>query len=1109
TQQGSTVSGNTVAMDAGHDLGVSGSNVAGTGNVALQAGHDVTITAATNTASSSSYYEADHSGLFSSGMGFTLGHSRQTDQTNGSGTTQSSSRSLVGSTNGNLSITAGNAATVSGSDLVAGISNGQAAAGAGSGNLSIDAKTITIDPGADQQQSSEHQTFSQSGLSVSLGGAVVNAQQSIDQVAQAAQSTTDARVKALAGATAGLAAYNATQAVGNDAVSLSVTAGSSHSDSTSASSSLTHNGSTLNAAGNVDLNAHGGAQASNLTITGSQVKAGGNVNLSADNAVTLQAAQDTTSSQSASHGSSSAVGLGVSAGSSGWAAGVTASASRSRSQGHGSSLSQQNTTVSAGQSLAIHSGGDTTLAGAVASGRQVTADVGGNLNITSLQDTASSHSSGQSVGASVTAGVGFSGSASASSQHLDASYASVQQQSGLEAGDGGFQVKVQGHTGLTGGVIESSQAAVEQGRNRLITGTLTTASVANRGSYSGQSLGVSAGLSAGPGQSGQASTNGGAPQPTAGPSHEASFGNSANVGLPTVLNASGSAGSTTPSGISGGTITITNVQAQQQLTGQTTQQAVAGTNRNVSTGTNTANAIANPYNASQVQAAFTVTQAFTQQVGQFLATQAAQADAAQKALDQAKADPSATPQQVAQAQQQADAAALWAPGGAYNRILTAFTAAAGGNATGGATQLVQAAAVGYLQGLGAQQVKALADGLESQGQPNATSEAVRTALQALVGCAGAQAATGSCSAGAMGAAASVVLNDALDAAQGVSGESLSPSDKQNRQNLVGSLVAGIAAQAGVNANAASGSAQVETGNNALSLTQMAQAIQKTAGCLNTMDMGCVRQTVDAARKLDQAQSDAVDQGALTALQQRWQGVKNIPASLSNLASLIQSDPGQAAALLGQAIAQLPANLVHQYSGELQAIMTAYLSGTSPQQFQQAGAAMANLAVDVATVVASDGVAEVAGAGTSAALDAVNSGLAKMGISDALPVATNSAATGTVWDSITATQPNYPGSVIPQSFEMSLPNGQSVWVHGNATEHMAEYAQMVANNNPPGVVQLTTQQQLSSLQSAVNTATQGGVPYNQLINVGGWELKFAPPRQPGQLPALIHALPTGK
>lgn len=119
------------------------------------------------------------------------------------------------------------------------------------------------------------------------------------------------------------------------------------------------------------------------------------------------------------------------------------------------------------------------------------------------------------------------------------------------------------------------------------------------------------------------------------------------------------------------------------------------------------------------------------------------------------------------------------------------------------------------------------------------------------------------------------------------------------------------------------------------------------------------------------------------------------------------------------------------------------------------------------------------------------------------------ATGTVWDSTKATQPTYPGSVIPKSFEMSLPNGQSVWVHGNATEHLAEYAQMVATNNPPNVVRLTTQQQLASLQGAVNTATQGSVPYNQLVNVGGWELNFAPPRQPGQMPALIHALPTGK
>lgn len=96
----------------------------------------------------------------------------------------------------------------------------------------------------------------------------------------------------------------------------------------------------------------------------------------------------------------------------------------------------------------------------------------------------------------------------------------------------------------------------------------------------------------------------------------------------------------------------------------------------------------------------------------------------------------------------------------------------------------------------------------------------------------------------------------------------------------------------------------------------------------------------------------------------------------------------------------------------------------------------------------------------------------------------SSTTGTVWDSIKATQPTHPGSVIPQSFEMSLSNGQKVWVHGNATEHLAEYAQMVANNNSPGVVRLTTQQQLASLQGAVNAAAQNGITYNQLLNIGG-------------------------
>jgi filamentous hemagglutinin len=41
---------------------------------------------------------------------------------------------------------------------------------------------------------------------------------------------------------------------------------------------------------------------------------------------------------------------------------------------------------------------------------------------------------------------------------------------------------------------------------------------------------------------------------------------------------------------------------------------------------------------------------------------------------------------------------------------------------------------------------------------------------------------------------------------------------------------------------------------------------------------------------------------------------------------------------------------------------------------------------------------------------------------------------------------------------------------------------------------------------VKLATANGIPYGRIVQVGGWELKFAGPRAAGQLPSLIHALP---
>ena len=67
---------------------------------------------------------------------------------------------------------------------------------------------------------------------------------------------------------------------------------------------------------------------------------------------------------------------------------------------------------------------------------------------------------------------------------------------------------------------------------------------------------------------------------------------------------------------------------------------------------------------------------------------------------------------------------------------------------------------------------------------------------------------------------------------------------------------------------------------------------------------------------------------------------------------------------------------------------------------------------------------------------------------------------------------------------------------NATKYLAEYAQSIANDFPPNVVNLRVQQQFRSMQSAIETATKNGVPYNERITVNGWQLEIRAPRNEG-------------
>lgn len=171
------------------------------------------------------------------------------------------------------------------------------------------------------------------------------------------------------------------------------------------------------------------------------------------------------------------------------------SAAGSRGKANGEDVTYSNSHLAAGNTATVISGNDTTLKGAQLSADKVIADVGGNLSIESLQDTSTYDSKDKSVGASVTFGAGFSASASYSSNKVSGDFASVTEQSGIQAGDGGFNIRVGGNTDLKGAVIASTQAAVDAGVNRLQTGTLTYSDIENTSSYDAKGFSLSGGYS--------------------------------------------------------------------------------------------------------------------------------------------------------------------------------------------------------------------------------------------------------------------------------------------------------------------------------------------------------------------------------------------------------------------------------------------------------------------------------------------------------------------------------------------------------------------------------------------------------------------------------------
>ncbi|EOZ0650911.1 hemagglutinin repeat-containing protein [Cronobacter muytjensii] len=670
-EAGTLLSGDNVTLKAGEDVLVKGSAVAGDSNVALSAGKNVDIVAATNTDANWQLKEKKKSGLMGSGgIGFTIGSSKTRHELKEKGTTQSQSVSTVGSTGGDVSITAGEQARVSGADLVAGK------------NLTLTGDSVIIEPGHDKRTRTE--TFEQksSGLTVALSGAVGDAVNSAVTTAMAAKEQSDSRLAGLQATKAVLSGVQANQAsrlaeASNDksggiAVSVSLTTQKSSSKQQQETSLA--NGSTLSATNNLAVVATGkgdSAHSGDILIGGSKLKAGADATLSAANNLLLTGAANTekTTGKNSSSGGGIGLSFGLNQGSAGISIFANANASKGKEKGNGTTWSE--TTVDSGGTATLTSGRDTTLNGAQVNGEKAIAGVGRNLTIASQQDSNRYNSKQTNVntGGSFTFGsMTGSGYLGVTQDKMRSTFDSVAEQSGIFAGKGGFDVSVGNHTQLTGAVIGSTAAA---DKNRLETGTLGFTDIGNKADYKVSHKGGTIGAGTGSGSLiGLAS----------------SALSAVSGAMLSGLGNSGHASGTTQSAVSEGTIVI------RDKTGQ--QQDMASLSRDVA---NANDAISPIFNKEKEQKRLQIAQMTGDIAGQM--TSMVMTEGNISALKAARAVPGnahLSAEELKQTRAYQDAFRDYGTGGKYQQIAQSASAAIAGLVNGDFSGAVAGAAAPFI-----------------------------------------------------------------------------------------------------------------------------------------------------------------------------------------------------------------------------------------------------------------------------------------------------------------------------------------------------------------------------------------------------------------------------
>ena len=519
--QKSIIEGNTVSLQGGKDISLTGSAAASTKETALSAGRNISIHAAEETDKEIHKKQVKKSGLIGSGLGFTIGSEKKKDAYDTEETMQAGS--TVGSIKGNVTITAGQTASVSASDIIAGK------------DTLITGRNVDIESKDNTYKGKEEHEYKKSGLTVSLGGAAVNAARTVAAPVKRAGEVGDGRLKALYAVQAGMNARDiqkdqkTDKAINkNNAVGINISLGSTGWKDHAETITEETKGSRITAGKTAAVIAK-----EDMTVKGSTVNAK-DIHLKAGNNIHILSSENKSTTIEDYKAKSGSIGASLSKG----GYGIGASYGKGKGQIEETTLTHTPSDITAKNTVSLSSGNDTLIRGGTIKGNKITANAG-RMSIESEQDKKNYKETGKTSGLSIsyTPGSAVTVSGGKGKTNTDSTYESVTKQAGIYAGQEGYDIHVKNNTRFKGAVIDSK---AEKEKNRITTGTLTWENIDNKAEYKASGKGISY-------------TNGAGIPLNA-------LGLLSNM-VPTVKD---KAGTTTTSAVSQGTITITDKENQKQ-----------------------------------------------------------------------------------------------------------------------------------------------------------------------------------------------------------------------------------------------------------------------------------------------------------------------------------------------------------------------------------------------------------------------------------------------------------------------------------------------------------------------------------------------------------------